>query len=122
MLICLYSSATAQTFPVVCTGSNGSVRNIASFDDGISVGVDFIQINGFERINHFKVHESSLNNFTFINNYTQDFNSSGNKESFSFNKQSSTEYVLHIEKALMYIALIQLDFGQIAYQKISILK
>ncbi len=76
ILICLYSSAKAQTFTAVGIGANGTVRSLVSFDDGISVGGDFTQINGFERINHCKVRETSLNNFTFFNNYTQDFNSS----------------------------------------------
>lgn len=72
--IALSDSLTAQTWARVGTGTNGAVHALTTFNDGISVGGTFTQINAFDRIAHCFVRENKLDEYTFFAPYSEAFN------------------------------------------------
>jgi hypothetical protein len=58
----------------VGTGTNGSVHALTTFNDGISVGGTFTQINAFDRIAHCFVRENTVDEYTFFAPYSEAFN------------------------------------------------
>ncbi len=64
----------AQTRGRVGTGTNGSVRTLTKFADGIAVGGDFTIINMFDRIGHSFVRENKLDEYTIFSPYSDQLN------------------------------------------------
>jgi hypothetical protein len=64
----------AQTWGRVGTGTNGSVRTLTKFADGIAVGGDFTIINMFDRIGHSFVRENKLDEYTIFSPYSEQLN------------------------------------------------
>lgn len=76
--LCLCSAAFAQTWSKVGTGTNGAVHSLSVFDEGLIVGGNFTQLNGFERAHLAYIRENSNGSFNYFNTYSEHFNSNAN--------------------------------------------
>ena len=75
------ASTQAQTWAKVGTGTNGSVRTLTTFSDGIAVGGDFTIINMFDRIGHSFIRENKIDEYTIFSSYSAPLNVSSSSAS-----------------------------------------
>tara|TARA_B110000046_G_scaffold6853_2_gene7258 strand:+ start:736 stop:2178 length:1443 start_codon:yes stop_codon:yes gene_type:complete len=64
----------AQNWGRVGTGTNGTVRTLTTFSDGIAIGGDFTIISMFDRIGHSFIRENKFDEYTVFKPYSDQLN------------------------------------------------
>ncbi|GAB5538432.1 MAG: hypothetical protein Salg2KO_05350 [Salibacteraceae bacterium] len=71
-ILCI--SVFGQSFTSVGVGANAPVLSLVEFNGNLSAGGLFDEMNAFERINHCRIRENALDNYSFFSNYVSSFN------------------------------------------------
>lgn len=79
LITCLFAmELRAQNWTKVGTGTNAAVSILKPIDEGLIIGGEFTQLNGFERVHLAFVREEPGAMFSYFTRYNDDFNSNSN--------------------------------------------